>query len=50
MSARYLVTAMGGDIVGSVVRCLRKKFPKESLFGCDITPYVSEREKVGTFF
>lgn len=50
MSARYLVTAMGGDIGGSVVRCLRKEFPKENLFGCDITPYVAEREEVGRFF
>lgn len=50
MSAHYLVTAMGGDIGGSVVRCLRKEFPKEALLGCDITPYVSEREEVGEFF
>lgn len=50
MSVHYLVTAMGGDIGGSVVRCLRTEFPKESLLGCDITPYVSEREEVGKFF
>ena len=50
MKARYLVTAIGGDIGSSVVRCLNKEFSKEELIGCDITPYVSSYDDVGDFF
>lgn len=50
MKAQYLVTAIGGDIGSSVVRCLSKEFSKERLAGCDITPYVSGYSYVGDFF
>lgn len=50
MKARYLVTAVGGDIGSAVIRHLGKEFSKESLLGCDITPYVSGRDSAGEFF
>lgn len=50
MRARYLITAVGGDIGSSVIRCLSQEFPKEVLLGCDITPYAAGREWAGEFF
>lgn len=46
MGAHYLVTAIGGDIGSSVIRCLSQEFLKEDLFGCDITPYVPGYDEV----
>lgn len=50
MKERYLITAIGGDIGSSVVRCLNKEFPKICLLGCDITPYIPSYDEVGIFF
>lgn len=50
MKARYLVTAIGGDIGSSVVHCLNKEFSRGNLVGCDITPYVSTYDEVDEFF
>lgn len=50
MKARYLITAVGGDIGSSVIRHLGKEFAKESLLSCDITSYASGRADAGEFF
>lgn len=50
MKMRFLITAIGGDVGSSVVRCLNKEFSKENLVGCDIIPYVSAYDEVGEFF
>lgn len=50
MEARYLITAVGGDIGSSVARILGKELTKKALAGCDLTPYAAGRDEVGTFF
>jgi carbamoyl-phosphate synthase large subunit len=50
MEARYLITAVGGDIGSSVARILRKELSGKALAGCDLTPYAAGREDVETFF
>lgn len=50
MRARYLITAVGGDIGSSVIRHLRKEFSRDCLLGCDITPYAGGRTDAGEFF
>ncbi|MCI9530673.1 MAG: ATP-grasp domain-containing protein [Lachnospiraceae bacterium] len=50
MKPRYLVTAIGGDIGSSVIHHLGEAIPRESLLGCDITPYVSGYGYAGEFF
>lgn len=50
MKARYLVTAIGGDIGSSVIRHLGMELPVEDLLGCDITPYACGYGDAGEFF
>lgn len=50
MKKRYLVTAIGGDIGASVVRCMEKIYNEGNLIGCDISPYVAGYEGVNEFF
>ena len=47
---RYLVTAAGGDVGSSVIRCLNQEVCKENLFGCDITSYDAKDEEMDKFF
>lgn len=33
---KVFITAVGGDVGGSVLRCLKEEFPNDSFWGCDI--------------
>ncbi len=46
---RVLVTAVGGDLAQSVIKCLRDSAYVSYIVGCDIDPYASGRGMVHTF-
>jgi len=46
---KILVTAVGGDLGQSVIKCLRESSDCPHLFGCDMNPYAGGRSDVDTF-
>jgi carbamoyl-phosphate synthase large subunit len=45
-----LVTAVGGDLGQSVVKCLRDSSYSPYILGCDMNPYAGGRTNVDSFF
>ncbi|MDQ1351749.1 MAG: ATP-grasp protein [Acidobacteriota bacterium] len=46
---RILVTAVGGDLGQSVIKCLRDSNPIPFIVGCDMNPYAGGRDDVDIF-
>lgn len=46
---RILVTAVGGDLGQSVIKCLRDADPPVYIVGCDMNPYAGGRADVDLF-
>ncbi|MCP4216751.1 MAG: ATP-grasp domain-containing protein [bacterium] len=44
-----LITAVGGDLGQSAIKCLRDLTPAPTLIGCDMNPYAAGRAVVDTF-
>jgi len=49
MKRKILITAVGGDIGQSVVRCI-KKYSDDTIIGCDIDFYAAGKKNVDKFF
>lgn len=47
---RVLVTAVGGDLGQSVIKCLRDSGYNPEVFGCDMNPFAAGRADVDKFF
>ncbi len=47
---RILVTAVGGDIGQSVIKCLRDSGFHVDISGCDMNPFAPGRDDVDQFF
>jgi carbamoyl-phosphate synthase large subunit len=47
---RFLVTAVGGDLGQSVVRCLKDAGYRAFLVGCDMNPYAAGQADVDAFY
>ncbi|MDP8259071.1 MAG: ATP-grasp domain-containing protein [Candidatus Aadella gelida] len=50
MKRAIFVTAIGGDIGQSVLRCLRGKYPESDLYGSDMDPFAASRDEVKKFY
>ena len=37
---KVLITAVGGDVAGGIMRCMKEAFPGDVFWGCDIKPEV----------
>lgn len=46
----FLVTAVGGDVGASVVRCLRDGYPDSLILGSDMKPYVQSADTIDALF
>lgn len=46
---RILVSAVGGDLGQSVIKCLRDAMPSPYILGCDMNPYAGGRADVDLF-
>lgn len=49
MEKIVFVTAIGGDIGSTVLKCIRRGYPCDKVIGCDITPYVQGIDYVDQF-
>ncbi len=49
MKKNLFVTAVGGDIACSTLRCIRRHYPCNQIIGCDIQKYVQGLDYVDTF-
>lgn len=48
--SRILVTAVGGDLGQSIIKCLRDSNDRPYIVGCDMNPYAGGRSEVDEFF
>jgi carbamoyl-phosphate synthase large subunit len=46
---RILVSAVGGDLAQSVIKCLQDSHPAPYIVGCDMNPYAAGRADVDLF-
>ena len=46
---RILVSAVGGDLGQSIIKCLRDSYPAPYIVGCDLNPYAGGRAAVDLF-
>ena len=47
---KILVSAVGGDLGQSVVKCLRDSNSKPTIWGCDMNPYAGGKKDVDEFY